>query len=41
MKLMWAQLSPDWQRRWGHPIAGVETFVDPGYYQGTAYKVSG
>jgi hypothetical protein len=41
MKLMLAQLSPDWQRRWGHPIALVETFVDPRYYQGTAYKVSG
>ncbi len=41
MKLMLAQLSPDWQRRWGHPIAMVETFVDPRYYQGTAYKVSG
>ncbi|MDO8942837.1 MAG: ISAs1 family transposase [Desulfobacterales bacterium] len=41
MKLMLAQLSLDWQRRWGHPIAVVETFVDPRYYQGTAYKVSG
>jgi len=41
MKLMLAQLSPDWQRRWGHPIAMVETFVDPRYYRGTAYQVSG
>jgi hypothetical protein len=41
MKLMLAQLSEDWQRRWGHPIALVETFVDPRYFQGTAYKVSG
>ena len=41
MKLMLAQLSPDWQRRWGHPLALVETFVDPRFYQGTAYKVSG
>lgn len=41
MKLMLAQLSDDWQRRWGHPIALVETFVDPRYFQGTAYKVSG
>jgi len=41
MKLMLAQLSEDWQRRWGHPIAVVETFVDPRYYQGTAYRVSG
>lgn len=41
MKLMLAQLSEDWQQRWGHPIAMVETFVDPRFYQGTAYKVSG
>ena len=41
MKLMLAQLSQDWQQHWGHPIVLVETFVDPRYYQGTAYKVSG
>lgn len=41
MKLMLAQLSEDWERRWGHPLALVETFVDPRFYQGTAYKVSG
>jgi hypothetical protein len=41
MKLMLERLSPDWQERWGHPIALVETFVDPRYYTGTAYKVSG
>jgi hypothetical protein len=41
MKLMLKQLSLDWQKRWGHPLALVETFVDPRYYSGTAYKVSG
>jgi predicted transposase YbfD/YdcC len=41
MKLMLRQLSQDWEKRWGHPIAMVETFVDPRFYQGTAYKVSG
>lgn len=41
MKLMLAQLSGDWERRWGHPLALVESFVDPRFYQGTAYKVSG
>jgi hypothetical protein len=41
MKLMLGRLSQDWQQRWGHPIAVVETFVDPRYYTGTAYKVSG
>ncbi len=41
MKLMLGGLSEDWQQRWGHPLALVETFVDPRFYQGTAYKVSG
>jgi Domain of unknown function (DUF4338)/DDE_Tnp_1-associated/Transposase DDE domain len=41
MKLMLGRLSTEWQERWGHPIALVETFVDPRYYTGTAYKVSG
>jgi hypothetical protein len=41
MKLMLGRLSADWQNRWGHPLALVETFVDPRFYTGTAYKVSG
>jgi hypothetical protein len=41
MKLMLTRLSADWQARWGHPLALVESFVDPNLYQGTAYKVSG
>ena len=41
MKLMLVRLSADWQEHWGHPLAMVETFVDPQLYQGTAYKVSG
>ena len=41
MKLMLGRLSQDWLERWGHPIALVESFVDPQLYQGTAYKVSG
>lgn len=41
MKLMLRQLSQDWEKRWGHPLVLVETFVDPRFYQGTAYKVSG
>ena len=41
MKVMLSQLSADWEKRWGHPIVLVETFVDPRFYQGTAYKVSG
>jgi len=41
MRFMLQRLSTDWEHRWGHPIALVETFVDPKRYQGTAYKVSG
>ena len=41
MKVMLGRLSADWQQRWGHPLAAVETFVDPQLFQGTAYKVSG
>lgn len=41
MKLMLARLSEDWLARWNHPLALVETFVDPHLYQGTAYKASG
>ena len=41
MKLMLGRLSADWLERWGHPLAVVESFVDPQLYQGTAYKVSG
>ena len=41
MKLMLARLSADWQTRWGHPLALVESFVDPQLYRGTAYQVSG
>ena len=41
MKLMLARLSADWLQRWQHPLALVETFVDPRLFQGTAYKVSG
>jgi hypothetical protein len=41
MKLMLGGLSQDWQARWGHPLALVESFVDPRFYQGTAYRVSG
>jgi hypothetical protein len=41
MKLMLDRLSADWQQHWGHPLAMVESFVDPRFYQGTAYQVSG
>ena len=41
LKFLLARLSEDWQQRWGHPVVLVETFVDPEYFRGTTYKVSG
>jgi predicted transposase YbfD/YdcC len=41
MKLMLARLSSDWEGAWQHPVALVESFVDPQEYRGTSYKVSG
>jgi len=41
MARMLGRLSENWQERWGHPLAVVETFVDPQLYKGTCYKVSG
>lgn len=41
MKLMFERLSIDWEEKWGHPIAMVESFVDPRLFQGTGYKASG
>src|SRR2546425_7280230 len=29
LKLILARLSQDWQQQYGHPVAVVETFVDP------------
>lgn len=41
LKLVLQRLSSDWQQRWGHPVALVETFVNPEFFRGTTYKVSG
>jgi hypothetical protein len=41
LKLVLGRLSQDWQQRWGHPVALVETFVNPEFFRGTTYKVSG
>ena len=34
-------LSGDWQRRYGHPVWLVETFVEEDRFVGTAYKAAG
>jgi predicted transposase YbfD/YdcC len=31
----------DWQVQFGSPVVAVETFVDPAYFLGTCYRVSG
>lgn len=41
MKLVLARLSDDWLERYGHPLALVETFVDPEQFQGTIYHAGG
>ena len=41
LKLVLNRLSNDWQERWAHPVALVETFVNPQFFRGTTYKVSG
>lgn len=33
-------LSQDWQQTYGHPIALVETFVDPERFEGTCYRAA-
>jgi hypothetical protein len=34
------RLSEDWQRHYSHPIALVETFVDPERFEGTCYRAA-
>jgi len=41
LKQILARLSADWLARWGHPVALVETFVDPEFFRGTTYRASG
>jgi hypothetical protein len=41
LRLALDRLSADWQARYGHPLAMVETFVDPSRFQGTVYLAGG
>jgi hypothetical protein len=41
MRLTLDRVSHDWLERYGHPLAIVETFVDPEQFQGTVYKAGG
>jgi hypothetical protein len=40
LSLNLGRLSEDWQQRYGHPIALVETFVDPERFEGTCYRAA-
>ena len=41
LKLAGARLPRDWQERFGCPVLGLETFVDPQRFRGTCYKAAG
>lgn len=41
MRLILGRLSADWEQQFKHPIALVESFVDPQQFRGTTYKCSG
>ncbi len=41
LSLCMQRLPEDWQKKYHHPIVMVESFVDRGLHDGTAYKASG
>ena len=41
LKLLCDRLSDDWEEHYGHPVAVVETFVDPARFSGTVYTAAG
>jgi hypothetical protein len=41
MRLALDRLSTDWQRKYGHPVLVVETFVDPERFDGASYRAGG
>lgn len=41
LRLALDRLPADWQDQYGHPVLVVETFVDPGRFQGTVYRANG
>jgi len=41
LALTCARVPADWQQRYGYPVLGFETFVDPQRFRGTCYKAAG
>jgi hypothetical protein len=37
---MTSQLSPEWERMYGHPVYFAETFIDPARFRGTCYRAA-
>ena len=37
---MTSQLSPEWERMYGHPVYFAETFIDPTCFRGTCYRAA-
>ena len=37
---MASQLSPEWERMYGHPVYFAETFIDPTRFRGTCYRAA-
>jgi hypothetical protein len=37
---MTSQLSPEWERTYGHPVYFAETFIDPTRFRGTCYRAA-
>jgi hypothetical protein len=37
---MTSQLSPEWERLYGHPVYFAETFIDPTRFRGTCYRAA-
>lgn len=35
-----SQLSPEWERMYGHPVYFAETFIDPTRFRGTCYRAA-
>ena len=41
LRLTTDRIAADWQQRYGHPLAALETFVNPEQFQGTVYRANG
>jgi hypothetical protein len=41
LRLTTDRISTDWHKQYGHPLAALETFVNPEQFQGTVYRANG